>query len=75
MQNKIKYSSNLCASHLLNNVFFHNCKNFLGFYEHLFLGKTGTSYCNFSSFRLKQWNKGETITANYIPFLVGLQSG
>ena len=75
MLNKIRYNSNLCAGNLLNNVYFHNCKNFLGFYKHLFLGKLGTSFFNFSSLRLKQWNKVNAITENYITFLVGLQSG
>ena len=55
-------------------VFITNCKNFLGFYKRLFLGKPGTGYLNFSSCGLKQWNKGKTMTENHIPFLLGLQN-
>ena len=39
---------------VLNNVRFHNYKNFLGFYKLLFIRKIDTGYFNCSSFMLKQ---------------------
>lgn len=47
---------------VLNNVRFHNYKNFPGFYKLLFIRKIDTGYFNCSSVTLKQQRKGKIIT-------------
>ena len=48
----------------------------MGFYAHLFLGKPDIGYFNFSSFGLKQWNKGKPdINEKHSPFLLGFEKG
>ena len=69
-QNKTNKTFIYVAAILLNN---HNWKNFLEFYKTPISQKPDTGYFNFSSFKLKQRNKGKTTTEKYSPFLVGLQ--
>ena len=47
---------------------FITARTFWDFTNTYIFKKPGTSYLNFSSFSLKQWEKGKTLTENYIPF-------